>query len=93
VRVTVGVARLATALTISSLLAVQTASTQDAKPGLWTRQANCSIREERGCLEHSTRKSATANKTAIAVQMTTLFSSRSLFADSEAFNVESVVVT
>jgi hypothetical protein len=46
--VRVGVARLATALTISSLLAVQAASTQDAKPGLWTRQANCSIREERG---------------------------------------------
>jgi hypothetical protein len=32
VRVRVGIARLATALTISSLLAVQTAGTQDAKP-------------------------------------------------------------
>jgi hypothetical protein len=114
-RVRVRVARLATALTTSSLLAVQTASTQDAKPivirlcrpatgqarnrgspacrGYGPAKLIAASGRSEGCLEHSTRKSPTANKTAIAAQITTLLSSRSLFADSEAFNVESVVVT
>jgi hypothetical protein len=61
----------------------------------WLRAAElvaASWRSE-GCLEHSTSQSAIASKTAIAAQITAPFPRRSLFADSEAFNVENVAVT
>jgi hypothetical protein len=57
-----------------------------------TKVVAASWRSE-GYPEHSTGKSASANKTAIAEQITTLLARRSLVADSDAFIVESVVVT
>jgi hypothetical protein len=81
--------RLARALTLARRTRFRQASSRDYGPA---KLVAASGRTE-GYLGHSTRKSAIAAKTVIAAQITTPLVRRSLSADSEAFDVESVVVT